>query len=68
VCTYSLLDSAHLLTTKADFDHCVAIHPTAAEELVTMGPWGATPRDDGGAAKITPVLPPRSPPLPKAKL
>lgn len=22
--------------TKADFDDCVAIHPTAAEELVTM--------------------------------
>ena len=26
--------------TKADFDRCVAIHPTAAEELVTMAPWG----------------------------
>jgi glutathione reductase (NADPH) len=26
--------------TKADFDNCVAIHPTAAEELVTMPPWG----------------------------
>ena len=22
--------------TKADFDNCVAIHPTAAEEIVTM--------------------------------
>ena len=22
--------------TKADFDNCVAIHPTAAEEFVTM--------------------------------
>lgn len=22
--------------TKKDFDRCVAIHPTAAEELVTM--------------------------------
>lgn len=22
--------------TKSDFDRCVAIHPTAAEELVTM--------------------------------
>ena len=32
--------------TKADFDNCVAIHPTASEELVTMAPWGATPRDD----------------------
>eukprot|EP01038_Epipyxis_sp_PR26KG_P013684 gene13684-18360_t len=26
--------------TKADFDRCVAIHPTAAEELVTLPPWG----------------------------
>jgi len=26
--------------TKADLDSCVAIHPTAAEELVTMAPWG----------------------------
>jgi len=26
--------------TKLDLDRCVAIHPTAAEELVTMAPWG----------------------------
>jgi len=26
--------------TKADLDACIAIHPTAAEELVTMAPWG----------------------------
>jgi len=26
--------------TKADLDRCVALHPTAAEELVTMAPWG----------------------------
>jgi len=26
--------------TKADFDSCVAIHPTAAEEFVTLYPWG----------------------------
>jgi glutathione reductase (NADPH) len=26
--------------TKADFDRCIAIHPTAAEEMVTMEPWG----------------------------
>lgn len=26
--------------TKADFDNCVAIHPVAAEELVTLAPWG----------------------------
>jgi glutathione reductase (NADPH) len=26
--------------TKADLDKCVAIHPTAAEEVVTLPPWG----------------------------
>ena len=26
--------------TKANFDDTVAIHPTAAEEFVTMAPWG----------------------------
>ncbi len=26
--------------TKGDFDNCMAIHPTAAEEMVTMDPWG----------------------------
>jgi len=26
--------------TKADFDSVVAIHPTAAEEIVTLPPWG----------------------------
>ncbi|CAM9390403.1 unnamed protein product [Ascophyllum nodosum] len=26
--------------TKADFDSCVAIHPTASEELVTLPTWG----------------------------
>jgi glutathione reductase (NADPH) len=29
--------------TKADLDSCVAIHPTAAEELMTMGTWGTSP-------------------------
>ncbi len=29
--------------TKADLDRCAAIHPTAAEELVTMAPWGMAP-------------------------
>merc|ERR1712000_442706 len=29
--------------TKADFDRCIAIHPTAAEELVTLPPWGSLP-------------------------
>lgn len=26
--------------TKADFDSCIAIHPTASEEFVTLPPWG----------------------------
>lgn len=26
--------------TKADFDSCIAIHPTAGEEMVTLAPWG----------------------------
>lgn len=26
--------------TKADFDNCVAIHPSSSEEFVTMAPWG----------------------------
>lgn len=26
--------------TKMNFDDCVAVHPTAAEEFVTMAPWG----------------------------
>lgn len=29
--------------TKADFDAAVAIHPTAAEEFVTMAPWMPPP-------------------------
>lgn len=33
--------------TKADFDSCVAIHPTAAEEFVTMGTWGTSPQVSG---------------------
>lgn len=31
--------------TKADLDSCVAIHPTGAEELVTMAPWGLSGTD-----------------------
>ncbi|KAL4173027.1 hypothetical protein KRP22_008184 [Phytophthora ramorum] len=31
--------------TKADFDNCIAIHPTAGEELVTLAPWGLSGRD-----------------------
>jgi len=26
--------------TKADFDSVIALHPTAAEEFVTLAPWG----------------------------
>ena len=37
--------------TKADFDDCVAIHPTAAEEFVTLAPWGVTPLSPLSAAK-----------------
>ena len=32
--------AVQMRATKADFDNCIAIHPTAAEELVTMAPWG----------------------------
>jgi hypothetical protein len=59
--------------TKADFDHCVAIHPTAAEEFVTMAPWGARPvadADQAGmppGATIRPVLPPATRPMPPTK-
>ena len=27
--------------TKADFDECIAIHPTASEEVVTLADWCA---------------------------
>lgn len=36
---------------KADFDRCVAIHPTAAEEVVTCQPWGL-PHPDNHSMKI----------------
>jgi len=39
--------------TKADFDSCIAIHPTGAEELVTMGTWGTSPPFSG--AKTSPL-------------
>jgi glutathione reductase (NADPH) len=39
--------------TKADFDSCVAIHPTASEELVTMGNWGMSPQISG--ALVSPL-------------
>ena len=33
--------------TKADLDATVAIHPTAAEEFVTMFPWGLSSQRSG---------------------
>jgi len=39
--------------TKADFDATVAIHPTAAEEFVTMFPWGLSNQISG--AKHSPL-------------
>ena len=39
--------------TKADFDACVAIHPTASEEFVTMFPWGLSKQETG--AKVSPL-------------
>jgi len=39
--------------TKADFDSCVALHPTAAEEFVTMFPWGMSKQVSG--AKLSPL-------------
>jgi len=49
--------------TKADLDSSIAIHPTASEELVTMGTWGTSPAASGakhsplhGAGPAKPVL------------
>ena len=60
--------------TKADFDNVVAIHPTAAEEFVTMFPWGARKVGEGEGdddtppgATIRPVMPPATRPLPERK-
>mmetsp|Transcript_57214 Transcript_57214/g.170575 ORF Transcript_57214/g.170575 Transcript_57214/m.170575 type:complete len:430 (-) Transcript_57214:192-1481(-) len=39
--------------TKADFDSCIALHPTAAEEFVTMFPWGLSKQVTG--AKVSPL-------------
>lgn len=40
-----------LLHHQADFDSGVAIHPTAAEEMVTMGAWGRAPSERYGWKK-----------------
>lgn len=49
--------------TKADLDSCIAIHPTASEEFVTMYSWGMSPQVSGaahsplmGAASAEPML------------
>ncbi|GKZ00716.1 hypothetical protein MPSEU_001023500 [Mayamaea pseudoterrestris] len=39
--------------TKADLDSCIAIHPTASEEFVTMFPWGLSKQETG--AKLSPL-------------
>jgi len=39
--------------TKADFDSCIAIHPSTSEEFVTMFPWGLSKQRTG--AKISPL-------------
>jgi len=54
--------------TKADFDSSIAIHPTGAEELVTMGIWGTSPQFTG--AKESPLMgaSPPEPVLPNARL
>jgi glutathione reductase (NADPH) len=51
--------------TKADFDATVAIHPTAAEEFVTMFPWGLSPQISG--AKVSP-LHGAPPPVPQLEI
>jgi glutathione reductase (NADPH) len=48
--------------TKADLDSCIAIHPTAAEEFVTMGTWGTSAQETG--AKHSPLMG-AAPPEPK---
>lgn len=40
--------------TKSDLDSSIAIHPTASEELVTMGTWGTAPNVSG--AKQSPIM------------
>ena len=44
--------------TKADLDSCIAIHPTASEELVTMGVWGTSPKSSGAKISHLSILEP----------
>jgi glutathione reductase (NADPH) len=47
--------------TKADFDATVAIHPTAAEEFVTMFPWGLSEQTSGAVQSPLNGAPPPQP-------
>ena len=47
--------------TKADFDSTVAIHPTAAEEFVTMFPWGLSKQTSGAIQSPMNGAPPPEP-------
>ena len=47
--------------TKADFDATVAIHPTAAEEFVTMFPWGLSKQQSGAMQSPINGAPPPQP-------
>merc|ERR1712137_971982 len=51
--------------TKADFDSTVAIHPTAAEEFVTMFPWGLSPQKTGAVHSPLNGTPPPEPSVPR---
>ncbi len=47
--------------TKADFDSTIAIHPTAAEEFVTMFPWGLSAQTTGAVHSPLNGAAPREP-------
>lgn len=49
--------------TKADLDSCIAIHPTASEEFVTMGTWGTSPQATGAVHSPLMGAPPAEPKL-----
>lgn len=50
--------------TRRDFEACVAIHPTIAEELVTFGGWGQT--KDQKHVQLPPQLDDSAPAIPAA--
>lgn len=51
--------------TKRDFDNAVAIHPTSAEEFVTMAPWGMN--REGDQVVVAPEFVPLPVPRKKAE-